>query len=352
MSAEPGIFARGNFELPLEHSRRLLLAQLGWAGVFAGTALALQAGMGVGTQGPLVPALATGLAVAVGKPHPLQRLPVRVLLTIASIYACSSVLSEENTWVVAALVGGLAAGRGMLGRLEAGLAGLAASFVALWLGGMLDVLPLPVQGVLSILLMALASSQALLPGALRFRATAMVPSPAQISRSLNQSYRAPCLRAWQLDQELSSAPDPHTREGLAEVGGWVYRLAQTLQTLDTDIHSIKAEEVANRRDQLMAEAATTEDPFIRDRHQGTARHLERLLEHRESLARERARTASLQDYALAYLEEARAGLALARVLPGERTPEQLGVVLDKLRTHAAEGGARRQAARELEVVRP
>ena len=65
--------------------------------------------------------------------------------------------------------------------------------------------------------------------------------------------------------------------------------------------------------------------------------------------RERARAESLQTYALAYLEEARAGLAVARLLPGEHTPEALGSVLERLREHAADRSSRRNAAREVGV---
>jgi hypothetical protein len=128
----------------------------------------------------------------------------------------------------------------------------------------------------------------------------------------------------------------------------VYRLALTLQTLDTDLSRTDPIEVGARLFALR-EDAPEEDGFIRERRHGTASHLERLLTHRGAMALERARTQSLQEYALAYLEEARAGLALARVLPGDHTPETLGVVLEKLRAHAAEGGARRQTSRELEM---
>ena len=352
MSAEPGIFSRGRFDLPEEQARKLLFQQMTWTGAYLGVGTLLVGLAGVPPMQPLVPAAATGLAVVLTQSRPLARVPLRLLLTVGAVYGASLVFSDYNLLAASALIGGLAIGKGILGRIEAGLAGLAAALLAIWMDGMLGVLSAGMQSPALLLLMGLASSQVLLPAALRFRASAVVPTPSQISRTLTQSYRAPCMRAWQLDQDLATAPDPITREGLAEVGGWVYRLALTLQTLDSDIHSIKAEEVAQRRDGLLAEAATTEDPFIRDRHQGTARHLDRLLDHRVALQRERDRTASLQDYALAYMEEARAGIALARVLPGERTPEQLGVVLDKLRTHAAEGGARRQAARELEVARP
>ncbi|MFZ5481852.1 MAG: hypothetical protein ACOZNI_34140, partial [Myxococcota bacterium] len=212
-------------------------------------------------------------------------------------------------------------------------------------------LPLP-QGSLAAALgtgaiVGLGVSQALLPGAVRHASDDRIPSPGRISAMLAAEYRPPCMRAWQLDQELQQHPtDRATRRGLGEVAAWVYRLGLTLQTLDGDLARIDPVSLRQRREALDAEP--TDDAFIRERRAGTAQHLARMLEHREALALERARTASLQEYALAYLEEARAGLALARALPGDRPPEGLAVVLDKLRAQATEGGTRRRTAREME----
>ena len=62
---------------------------------------------------------------------------------------------------------------------------------------------------------------------------------------------------------------------------------------------------------------------------------------------ERQRTEALVDYALAFLEEARAGLAIARELPGEASPDRLPEVLGRLRDHATEGDVRRRTNREM-----
>ena len=82
--------------------------------------------------------------------------------------------------------------------------------------------------------------------------------------------------------------------------------------------------------------------------QATAEHLKRLLEHRAAIAVERGRTDALVEYALAFLEEARAGLAVARELPGEAIPDRLPEVLGRLRTQARDGDARRRTVRELD----
>ena len=91
------------------------------------------------------------------------------------------------------------------------------------------------------------------------------------------------------------------------------------------------------------------DSFSRDRHLATAAHLRRLLDHRDKLQLELQRTESLVAYALAFLEEARAGLALAKQLPGEAIPNRLSDVLEHLRGQALAGDARRQTAREVEI---
>ena len=78
--------------------------------------------------------------------------------------------------------------------------------------------------------------------------------------------------------------------------------------------------------------------------------LDVLARHREQVELERRRTESLQEYALAYLEEARMGLVLARALPGERSPDRLDEVLTRLREHAKDGDNRRRTAREVQKV--
>jgi hypothetical protein len=339
-----GLLTRGQFRLPIEDSWKLLQKQVGWATIQMGIATLW---LVMGLPWPAVGAgLATGLGAAITRPVALHYLPLLVLGTVVGCSLLSVV--GVPVWLAAAIIAGLLIGKGWIGRAEAAMAGGAMVGLVGW------AIPWQPESLLGIFgvscLMALAAAQALIPGSLKFVPAVQVPSPLQISRTLSPMYRQPCMRAWQLDGELSvMAPDIQTREGLSEVGSWIYRLALTTQTLDTDIGRIDVEDIEVRKKALLAEAAASDDSFIRDRHQGTASHLDRLLEHRSSLVRERARASSLQDYALAYLEEARAGIAVARVLPGDQTPAQLGIVLDKLRAHAAEGGARRSAARELEI---
>lgn len=200
-------------------------------------------------------------------------------------------------------------------------------------------------------LCALLASQVLLIAALRTTTTERVPRPAALHASLDGPYRTPALRAAQLDAELAeAAPDETTRDGLGEVAVWVVRLQSTLQGLDQSLDEIDADPIAPRMATLAEEADAAEDDFVRDRKLATLRHLEQLARHRSALATERTRTAALSDYALAFLEEARAGLTLARMQPGDHTPVGLQDVLDRLRTQGAEREARRQTAREVGVL--
>lgn len=341
----------GRFELPRHERRALLARQTSWAvtQMLAATAFSF---WGMGSGNGIATAVAVGLGLAVARREDIHLVPFHVLATVAGALILG--VFGFDPLMAAGAAAGLLAGRpGFTGRIEGFLAGMAATGIADWafLGlteGSLGFFGFPLFSLLT----GFAAAQALLPGALAFQSQARVPSPGNIQSTLQVDYRPPCLRAWQLEQELlRQAPDLQTREGLGEVGFWVYRLGLTLQTLDQDIARVDPEAVATRRQELLTSAAATDDSFIRDRQQGTAQHLERLLQHRTSLVRERARTVSLQDYALAYMEEARAGLAVARLLPGDETPEQLGAVLTRLREHAAEGGARRQAAREMQALR-
>ncbi len=343
------VFDQGRFDLPRPMSRLLLGRQLRWA---AGQVLAQAALHFAGLDPILAVGLATGLGLCLGSGGPSHLLPVYLIGPAVGAMLLSAVGMPAP--VAAAAAAGFLISGSFLVRMEGALAGGTAVALVGWTLDQVGASGVAGAGIGAVLL-ALAAAQSLLPAHVRFTPVVRVPTPLQISRNLEPGYRSPCMRAWQIDGDLARSlteggPDSHTREGLAEVGSWVYRLALTLQTLDHDILRINPDETAQRRELLLAEAATTADTFIRDRHQGTAEHLSRLLEHRDSLVRERARVASLQDYALAYLEEARAGLAVARVLPGERSPEQLGMVLDKLRSHAAAGDARRRAVHEMERV--
>ena len=159
------------------------------------------------------------------------------------------------------------------------------------------------------------------------------------------------MRAREIYQHLkASQPDPQTLDGLAEVSMWVYDLGRSLQSLEKELSSVDTEDLLERIELLRMEADETEDDFTRERQLATARHLQSLLGHAQQLRLEHARTQSMQEYALAYLEEARMGLALARTLPGDAAPSRLGEVLDRLRSHAQENETRRKTAREVSLA--
>ncbi len=332
----------GRFELPDAEGRGLAIRMLWWtaASVVAASAAALL-GLG-GAPGAFI-----GVTVAAGvvaaRPTRAWLLPLVGLgvLTLTLVLARAG----APVAVAAGVAAGLATGSGtLLSRAEAVLAGAAGGGLGHFLGASLS-LPGLAGLILVGSLIGLATAQALVPGALHFASRFRLPAGRFIARTLAEPYRAPCYRALALDGDVRRrAPDRETRDGLLEVAGWVYRLALTLQTLDQDIAAIEPASVAARTAAL---AEDDPDPFIQERRRSTRGHLERMLQHHDGLARERARAASLQEYALAWLEEARAGLALAQRLPGEGTPERLNDVLEKLRTHAAEVGARRDTAREL-----
>ena len=120
----------------------------------------------------------------------------------------------------------------------------------------------------------------------------------------------------------------------------------TLQTLDREVETIRPAEVQARIERC--QSGETADPFTAERQKATISHLERLLEHRAAIVQERERTGAIVDYALAFLEEARAGLAVARELPGEAVPDRLATVLHRLRSQAREGDNRRRTKREID----
>jgi hypothetical protein len=199
-------------------------------------------------------------------------------------------------------------------------------------------------------LVAICAAQGLLPVALRFDSTDRIPTRRMVLRTLRSAYRAPVFKALTLFHSCSPRTlDSLTRRGLAEVAGWVYRLQITLQSRDQELASIDPEQVRARIAAHRARGADV-DPASREPRAAAAHHLERLLEHRAQFEIERVHTEALVDYALAYLEEARAGLALARDLPGDAMPEGLREVLERLRSSADEGNARRRTARELTAL--
>ncbi len=236
-----------------------------------------------------------------------------------------------------------------LDSIHAALGTLAGSSIGLFAGTALvpETLPLGLAPVLTAALVGLVGSAGLVPVAIRFDNHPDLPSRRDVERALKAPYRPPVYRA--VDLFGAARRQTHgadTRQGLAEVVTWVFRLQMALQTLDTELDSIDERDIADRIARAMADDA--EDPFTRERRLATAEHLKRLLEHRDAIRVERGRTEALVDYALAFLEEARAGLAVARELPGEAIPDRLPEVLGRLRTQARDGDARRRTARELD----
>ncbi len=329
-------------------ARSLARAEASWIVISAVTAGVL--GFAMTTASPTFWGVAAAMGAIAARPPRVYLLPFAVLFVVS----CTVLLASLGVSPVVA--SGLAAGvivglPGWRRTFESACAGALGAALAWALASEIGAAG---SALAAGAIVAVGTSMALLPPALRFHARPRrvhMPSDDVIRISLTEPYRAPVLQAGRLEHQLSlEAPDSTTRDGLTEVAHWVWQLGLTLQALDKDIATIVPEEVLVRREALLAEGAGDEgapDPFVRERQRGTADHLDRLLEHRGVLVRERARSASLQGYALAYLEEARAGLAVARLLPGEHTPEALGSVLERLREHAADRSNRRDAAREL-----
>ncbi len=129
---------------------------------------------------------------------------------------------------------------------------------------------------------------------------------------------------------------------------WVLHLQTSRGSLDAEARTIDVVDVQARIEACAGQPS--DDAFTRERRAATAAHLQRLLDHHEAIQVEADRTGALVDYALAYLEEARAGLILGRRLAGDAAPTRLAEVLGRLREHAAEGDARRRTAREVSAM--
>ncbi len=350
-------------------ARALVRAEATWAVVGAATAGAMSLGTLAGYDiGPTTPTF-WGVVAALGA---VAARPPRIyLLPFAFLFVVGATIMLSALGVAPAVASALAAGvivglPGWQRTFESAAAGALGAALAWALASEIGA----AGSALAVgALVAIGASLALVPAALRFpesKRRVRMPGDDLIKVSLTEPYRGPVLTAGRLEHHLSiQAPDATTRDGLTEVAHWVWQLGLTLQALDKDIATISPEDVAARRDALLVTDAVagvcpapglapgvSDDPFVRERQRGTILHLDKLLEHRGVLLRERARAESLQTYALAYLEEARAGLAVARMLPGEHTPEALGSVLERLREHAADRSSRRNAAREVGVALP
>jgi hypothetical protein len=330
----------GRFELGRERAQRLARQGLAFTGGYTAASLWCAVG-GLSPLYTLPLALATGLVLA--RPRQVLRAPLVVAASLAAA-AGAAWLGLPAAFAVAAVVGALASmGRGTLDLVNgafAGVAGLGAGLLAVGVLNMPVLAETAIAGALAAVL--------LVPSALLWRPRANVPTRRHIELTLKAPYRPSPMRAREVFEHLGAQkPDAETLDGLAEVSMWVYDLARSLQALDHELEHVDHDDLVDRIELLRMEADECEDEFTRDRQLATARHLQSLLGHAEQIRLERERSRSMQDYALAYLEEARMGLALARTLPGEATPSRLGEVLDRLRGHAMESDTRRRTNREV-----
>jgi hypothetical protein len=357
--------------------------QLTWSLTQAGTTLVLLAAGLEGAAPELAFALALGLGAAATAPRRAGRGLVLVSAAAAAAWgvglfgAADSTLAllvdseAAATWArpgrdaAQVLVAGGIVGAGLPwlhGRAADGwsiahcsLAGLASAGLGAWAGGALGGLIWTASGsaVVGALVCGLVASQALVVAALQQTCRERIPTTPVIQATLPVAHQGPALSAAALDAELAAlCPDPETRDGLGEVAAWVFRLQWSLAGLHRELDSLGGIALEERIVEQTEAAVSAPDSITRERRLATVAHLERLRGHRSALLAEVQRTAALADYALAYLEEARVELALARVQPGDHTPERLGTVLERLRSYSAERAAHRSVARELAAAAP
>ncbi|MCB9682937.1 MAG: hypothetical protein H6733_15835 [Alphaproteobacteria bacterium] len=216
------------------------------------------------------------------------------------------------------------------------LAGAGCAGLALWVS----------SGLPSMVTMALvlgATAQALLPSAWRHDHPDL-PTSWQVVR-LPASHRPVARRALTLLRESAPmAPDVTTRRGLHEVTRWILALQQTDVALQAELDRLDPTALGQR---LARPDPQSDDAFTRDRARAARSHVQRMAQHHDALCAELGRTRALVDHALAWLDDARTSLALARLRPGLAAPTDVDGVLLRLRAHAVEADAARRTAREL-----
>lgn len=324
------------------------------AAVAGGFAL-VQVGAGVASWTPtlteLPAALGLGLGACLASLKQWKFSPLFLAAPVAGVLV-ESWLGSHTLLLPGALLGLALAWAHLRPKLRTldGVNGLLAGVGGAALASLLLLQGLGLPPAAEAIVAGLGASLMLLPVLVRWVPRAHVPSSREVELSLSAMYRPPVIRAGQLYRQLEADADADTLDGLAEVGGWVFNLARSLQTIGRQLETVDHSDLEDRIELLALEIEETTDPFTRDRRLATAKHLQQLLVHADQLRLERDRIASLQEYAVAYLEEARVGLTLARTLPGEQTPGRLNEVLDRLRQHAVEGDARRQSAREVHAL--
>lgn len=338
-------------ELPRDELRAVPMRQ----GVWTLTQAALMAGLH--ELAALDRGVLFGLALGLGALLPYLRTPGRAAMGVLTTVAAT--WFGDFIGLSPVLLGGFAAGLALAWvsgpstwwrSLMLGLAVAAGSGLGLWAASVLTAYGASEGWAMGLsgALCGLVASNAGWVAALRWIAADRVPTPGTVRATLVEKHREPALRAWKIDQALASqAPDAETRDGLGEVAAWVYRLAWSGQTIERELAAIEGDGLVARVEAARTAAQSAEDTFTRERREAALRHLEQLVAHRDALALEAQRTAALQDYALAFLEQARGGLALSRLSPGEHVPERLTDVLGRLRSHAQDGDARRRTVRQL-----
>ena len=309
---------------------------MGWLAGLPGTAFAAAITLGAIAVRPRKAAWAPGvLAAGIGAAWVAEGFGLSPVMAAGAVGGWWTVQASERSG-------------DRLDKVNAALAGAAFAGLGLWLAGGLTLTGITAAAVAGALVGGL-SGLSQVPHALVHPPA--LPRRKVIEMTLAEPYREPPLRALKQFRTIKAAkPDPALRDRLAELASWVYRLAQAIQTLDQELEEVDELAVRERIAALREQVETASDGYTRDRLVATADHMEGLLDHAGRLRLERRRLASLQDCAMASLEEARLGVALARSLPGELSPQGLDEVLEQLRDHAREAGRERATRRELAEV--
>ena len=163
----------------------------------------------------------------------------------------------------------------------------------------------------------------------------------QVVLGLRPDHRVGVLRALTLVRRGHRyTSDTTVLNGLDEVGAWVFDLHTTLQRIEHE-RALLAESSAP------VAPSPTGDAFAATRHAAAQDHYARRAEHDIALATELERTQALGHYALAWLEDAVAGLAVARNTPELAAPIDMSGVLERMRRHQRHHDAVRRTELEL-----
>lgn len=136
------------------------------------------------------------------------------------------------------------------------------------------------------------------------------------------------------------APDVPTRRGLREVTGWIATLHRTRHHLDREL----LRQPLPRHD---LPEPCTEDPTVHACRRAQQSHVEAREALRHTVLDERDRTQAAADHALAWLDHARARLALLTVSPRPGVSPDLDEMLDQIRIHERQHEAHRRTSRDM-----